>query len=132
MWGNPTLFHREKSWENIFDGSADLKWWNIPWIINFKVWKWTPFPNYYVFTILPFGLSKTSFVFTKVVRPLVKFWRLNTIRIASFSDDDIGIDFWFEKSTSISKFVEDTLLKQKFQFGIQLNHFPGSVSPLTW
>ena len=38
----------------------------------------------FVFTVLPFGLSTAPFVFTKVVRPLVKYWRFSSIKIACF------------------------------------------------
>ena len=35
--------------------------------------------EYFVFTDLPFGLSSAPFAFTKVVRPLVKHWRLHAV-----------------------------------------------------
>ena len=39
---------------------------------------WT-FPDgvtrYYVFTVLPFGLTSASYIFTKLLRPICKFWR---------------------------------------------------------
>jgi hypothetical protein len=31
--------------------------------------------KYYVFTVLPFGLSSASFLFTKLMREIVKYWR---------------------------------------------------------
>ena len=36
--------------------------------------------KYFVFTVLPFGLSSTPFVFTKVARPLVKHWRFHAVK----------------------------------------------------
>ena len=30
--------------------------------------------NYYVFKVLPFGLSTTCYLFTKLMRPLVRYW----------------------------------------------------------
>ena len=38
----------------------------------------------FVFTLLPFGLSVAPYCFTKIVRPLVKFWRSNGIKIVVF------------------------------------------------
>jgi hypothetical protein len=38
-------------------------------------WLENKITNYYTFTSLPFGLSSACFIFTKIVRPLVKFWR---------------------------------------------------------
>ena len=37
--------------------------------------------KFFVFTILPFALTNAPFIFTKVVRPLVKYWRLNSVKI---------------------------------------------------
>ena len=38
--------------------------------------------KYFVFTVLPFGLSSAPFAFTKEVRPLVKHWRLYSVFLA--------------------------------------------------
>ena len=46
---------------------------------------------YFIFTVLPFGLTSVPFIFTKVVRCLVKHWRTNLIRIACFLDDGLGV-----------------------------------------
>ena len=35
----------------------------------------------YVFTILPFGLSTACYMLTKVIRPLVRYWRARGLRI---------------------------------------------------
>ena len=42
---------------------------------------------YFVFTVLLFGLTPAPFIFTKVMRCLVKPWRINVIRIAWFLND---------------------------------------------
>ena len=51
---------------------------------------WT-FPDgkvrYFVYTVLVFGLSPASYVFTKVMRPLVTHWRLKGIRVIFYLDD---------------------------------------------
>ena len=31
--------------------------------------------DYYIFTVLPFGLSTACYVFTKMLRPLIRLWR---------------------------------------------------------
>lgn len=43
--------------------------------------------SFYVFTVLPFGLSSAPYVFTKVLKPLEKYWRLQGLCIAIFLDD---------------------------------------------
>ena len=44
---------------------------NNTWIANGK--------RYYVFTVLPFGLSTACYVFTKVTRPLLRLWRVKVV-----------------------------------------------------
>ena len=46
---------------------------------------------YYVFTVLPFGLSTVCYVFTKCLRPLVKLWRSSGLRVVLYIDDGIII-----------------------------------------
>lgn len=36
-------------------------------------WVFNGTTNYFIFTVLPFGLSSAPFLFTNIVRPLVKF-----------------------------------------------------------
>ena len=46
--------------------------------------------SHYLFTVLPFGLSTACYIFTKLLRPLVKYWRGQGIRIVVYLDDGIG------------------------------------------
>ena len=39
----------------------------------------------------PFELTSAPFIFTKVMRCLLKHWRINAIRIAYFLDDGLGV-----------------------------------------
>ena len=48
--------------------------------------------RYFVFASLPFGLSTAPYVFTKLLRPVVAYWRSNGIRISVYLDDGIGAD----------------------------------------
>ena len=52
---------------------------------------WSKGPNtgYYVFSVLPFGLSTACYLFTKLMRPLVKYWRQQGLRIVLYLDDGI-------------------------------------------
>ena len=43
------------------------------WNINGKI-------RYFMFTVLPFGLCSAPFIFTKLMRSLVKFWRREEIK----------------------------------------------------
>ena len=70
--------------------------------------------KYFVFTVLPFGLSSAPFVFTKVVRPLVKHWRSHAVKIACFLDDGLGIAYTYQDALSCSNFVKTTLINSDF------------------
>jgi hypothetical protein len=43
--------------------------------------------RYYVFTQLPFGLAPACYVFTKLMRQIVKLWRSRGIRLIPYIDD---------------------------------------------
>ena len=45
--------------------------------------------RWYVFRVLPFGLSTACYVFTKLLRPLVKRWRSMGLRCVVYIDDGI-------------------------------------------
>ena len=44
---------------------------------------------YYLFRVLPFGLATAPFVFTKLLRPLVKRWRSQGLKVVIYVDDGI-------------------------------------------
>ena len=46
---------------------------------------------FYVFTDLPFGLSSAPYIFTELLKPLVRHWRIQGTCIAVFSDDGWAI-----------------------------------------
>ena len=45
--------------------------------------------RFFVFLVMPFGLGPASYVFTKMLRPLVKRWRGRGIRSIIYIDDGI-------------------------------------------
>ena len=59
-------------------------------------------PRFFVFAVLPFGLSSAPYVFTKVFRPLVKHWRSRGIPLVLYLDDGAGClhDFSVAQSTA--------------------------------
>lgn len=58
--------------------------------------------HYYVFLVLPFGLSPAPFRFTKSVRPLVKYWRSKGWFVLVFLDDGFGIEFSYDKAVDLA------------------------------
>ena len=64
--------------------------------IHESCWKYLGFrwdiedkETYFVFKVLPFGLSSACYFFTKLLRPLVKFWRGHGLKVVIYLDDGI-------------------------------------------
>ena len=57
-------------------------------------WDFQGETRYYIFTVLPFGLSAAPYIFTEILRPfiLVGWWRANGVYIAVFLEDGWSID----------------------------------------
>ena len=47
--------------------------------------------KYFKFTVLPFVLATGPYIFTKVMRPLVKHWRSKAYKIVVYLDDGMGV-----------------------------------------
>lgn len=62
--------------------------------------------KYFVFTVLPFGLSTAPFVFTKIQKALVKHWRAQGIKIFTYLDDGVGGGANYDSTKSISNTVK--------------------------
>ena len=52
-------------------------------------WEYNGVRKFYMFRVLPFGLSTACYVFTKLLRPLIKRWRSLGLRIILYIDDGI-------------------------------------------
>lgn len=48
--------------------------------------------QYYVFNVLPFGISTAGYILTIVSREPVKFLRAKGMKIITFLDDGIGLN----------------------------------------
>ncbi len=70
--------------------------------------------RFFVFTVLPFGLSSAPYIFTKTLRPLVKYWRSQGIQICVYLDDGIIIANSEFVAKQHSMVVKDTLVKSGF------------------
>ena len=69
---------------------------------------------YYVFTVLPFGLSTACYMFTKLLRPLVRYWRGQGIRIVVYLDDGLGAAIGEANASRASGIVSATLEQAGF------------------
>ena len=68
-------------------------------------------PKYYVFTFLPFRLATACYVFTKMVRPLVRYWRSQGLRTVVYLDDGIFAVDGKEAAFRASEAVREDLRK---------------------
>ena len=67
--------------------------------------------RYFQFRVMPFGLGPPGFVFTKLLRALIKIWRTNSIRIVAFFDDGICAVYSYEEGLSHAAIVKADLLR---------------------
>ena len=54
-------------------------------------WVFNGVRRYFKSFVLPFGLSTGPYIFTKVMRPLVKHWRFQALRIVVYLDDGLVV-----------------------------------------
>ena len=47
--------------------------------------------DFYCYSVLPFGLSSAPYIFTKCLKPMVKYWRQHSVRILLYLHNGIGI-----------------------------------------
>ena len=70
--------------------------------------------QFYVFTVLPFGLSTACYMFTKLLRPLVCYWRAKGLRILVYLDDGLCAVAGRQEILRASQLVSTTLTKAGF------------------
>ena len=67
---------------------------------------------------LPFGLSSSEYIFTKVVRELIKFWRSTGVKIIMYLDDGLG----GSRALVNALYVRDMIKSDFEKFGFLLAH----------
>ena len=77
-------------------------------------WVFEGVTKYFKFTVLPFGLSVGPYIFSKVMRPLVKYWRSKAISIVVYLDDGISAATSFSKCEEHSLLVRSDLVRSGF------------------
>ena len=84
---------------------------------KFLSFKW-PSPDgvmkFYEFKVLPFGLTSAPYVFTKVVRQLVKYWRGRGHLTLMYLDDGIGGNMSLERTKFLSDSIRQDLVSSGF------------------
>ena len=72
------------------------------------------FTRYFKFSALPFGLSSAPYLFTKLLKPLLRKWRTEGKSIVVFLDDRLGAAADYTKARVSSSSVHADLLKSGF------------------
>ena len=62
--------------------------------------------SYYVFTVIPFGLTSAPFIFTKCLKPLEKYWRRQGFNIALCLDDGLLTEANYDQCAGLSETVQ--------------------------
>ena len=94
-------------------------------------WKINNKSKYYVFTVLPFGLSIAPGVFTKLLRPLVSTWHKQGINIAVYLDDGAGTDFTSDCAAQAANMTRKLLHDSGFVVNEQKSQL-NPVKCMTW
>lgn len=88
-------------------------------------WKIGGVEKYFVFNVLPFGLNIACFVFTKLMRQLIKKWRSEGIKCAMYIDDGIAGDDSFD---AVMK-IRNKMLRDLLESGLTVNFDKSSLTP---
>ncbi|XP_021348504.1 uncharacterized protein LOC110447257 isoform X1 [Mizuhopecten yessoensis] len=81
---------------------------------------------FYQFSVLPFGLSSAGHIFCKVVRVLVKYWRMHGIPIVVYLDDG----WWCAEKAEcleMSKFVKESIMNSGFLPNFEKSQFNPTI-----
>ena len=65
--------------------------------------------KYYVFNVLPFGISSAAFIFTKVLRKVIQYWRSVGIKVLMYLDDGLAGSKSYTEAESMSRFIRKDL-----------------------
>ena len=94
-------------------------------------WGVGPKVRYYVFSVLPFGLATACYLFTKMLRPLVKYWRQQGLRVVIYLDDGIVAVEGEQEALAASRMVQSDLARS----GLVVNIVKSRLEPTqqcTW
>ena len=64
---------------------------------------------FFAFTVLPFGLSTGPYIFTKVRKPLVRYWRAKGFRIFMYLDDGSGMAKDYQVCLQMSEAIQGNI-----------------------
>ena len=87
--------------------------------------------RYFVFKVLPFGLNVAGFLFTKLLRVLIRLWRSYGVSIVVFFDDGMGAGGSYNETREHSSLVKDSLIQAGYIPNVQKSSWE-PVKVLCW
>ena len=90
--------------------------------------------HFYVFAVLPFGLASAPYLFTKLLRPLVRLWRSKDLKAVMYLDDGIVAVQGETEAEKASGWVRNTLHKSglvvndKKSVGFEIDLLKGQIA----
>ena len=78
--------------------------------------------RYFVFLVLAFGLATAGYVFTKLLRPLIKKWRSEGKKSIIYLDDGLLAACNFERTNTIASEAERDLFKAGLTVNTEKSH----------
>ena len=100
-------FDYSSGYHHVDISSAHTQFLGLAWIFN-------GVKRYFQFTVLPFGLASAPYVFTKIQKALVKYWRGQGIRIFTYLDDGAGAACNFQDALQTSQRVRQDIKDSGF------------------
>ena len=70
--------------------------------------------RFFVYNVAPFGLATSGFIFSKVLRVLVAYWRGQGHKVIMFLDDGIGGHPNYEMAVKLSQYIKVSLTEFGF------------------
>ena len=87
--------------------------------------------KYFTYTVLPFGLATAGFIFTKVTREIVKFWRSQGHEIIMYLDDGIAGTKSEQDTLLLSSIIQNDLKRFGFIIADEKSNWVPSQE-ITW
>jgi hypothetical protein len=79
--------------------------------------------TYFQFNVLPFGIASAAYVFTKITRVAIKYWRTKGFRIVMYLDDGMGGDCTENDAARVSAEIQSVLVSFGFLITQQKCHW---------
>ena len=76
---------------------------------------------------MAFGITTGPYIFTKCLRPLVKFWRENGVKVVLYLDDVFGMNKDVSSCYEDAQFVKESLIEA----GLFINEEKSVFNPVT-